>query len=229
LSDPGLAATDERTVEAQPTERPTGAPEDRTTEKKGSILRELPVLVVIAFAVALLIKSFVLQAFFIPSASMEPTLREGDRVLVEKLSYLVSGPQRGQVIVFEKDITGAVVVDPDPSWTDTLTDSLKGLFGFPSGDTQDFIKRVMAVGGDTIEGREDGVYVNGEIVDEPYLEEGQTTGVFGPFTVPDNHVFVMGDNRDNSDDSRGFGAVPEDRVVGHAFVLIWPPADVDTL
>ena len=229
MSDPGLASRTDGPVDAEPSRPATEVPEDTQSHKKGGLLRELPVLVIIAFAVALLIKSFVLQAFFIPSASMEPTLREGDRVLVEKLSYLVTEPQRGQVIVFERDVTGAVVAEPEAGWLDKIVDSFKGLFGFPTGETQDFIKRVMATGGDTIEGREDGVYVNGTRVEEPYLEEGQTTGAFGPFTIPEDHVFVMGDNRDNSDDSRGFGAVPEDRVVGHAFVLIWPPADMATL
>lgn len=228
MSQSGLAGTDETHVEPDPTDRPTEVG-DGKKHKKGSLLRELPILVVVAFAVALLIKSFVLQAFFIPSASMEPTLREGDRVLVEKLSYLVSEPKRGQVIVFERDVTGAVVEEPEGNWVDDVTGAFKGLFGFPTGDTQDFIKRVMAVGGDTIEGREDGLYVNGERVEEPYLEEGQTTGVFGPFEVPADQLFVMGDNRDNSDDSRGFGAIPEESVVGHAFVLIWPPVDVSTL
>lgn len=223
----GLAGKQEVPDQTEPTETPPPVAEEK--KPKGSLLRELPVLVVVAFAVALLIKSFVLQAFFIPSASMEPTLREGDRVLVEKLSYLVGSPQRGQVIVFERDVTGAVVEEPDGGWIEDITGAFRGLFGFPTGDTQDFIKRIMAVGGDTIEGREDGVYVNGERVEEPYLEEGQTTSVFGPFEVPEGQLFVMGDNRDNSDDSRGFGAVPEDRVVGHAFVLIWPPADVSTL
>jgi signal peptidase I len=223
-----LAGTDETPVEAETKVEPVETEEGKK-RKKGGLLRELPVLVIVAFAVALLIKSFVLQAFFIPSASMEPTLREGDRVLVEKLSYLVSGPQRGQVIVFERDVAGAVVEEPEGNWVDDVTGAFRGLFGFPTGSTQDFIKRVMAVEGDTIEGRDDGIYVNGELVEEPYLEEGQTTGAFGPFEVPADHIFVMGDNRDNSDDSRGFGPVPEDRVVGHAFVLIWPPVDVSTL
>ena len=228
MSQSGLAGTGESPADdesAHPTEVETEEP----TRRKGGLLRELPVLIIVAFAVALLIKSFVLQAFFIPSASMEPTLREGDRVLVEKLSYLVSSPKRQQVIVFERDVTGAVVEPPKDHWVDNVTGAFKGLFGFPTGDTQDFIKRVMAVEGDTIEGREDGVYVNEQLVDEPYLEEGQTTGVFGPFEVPEDHIFIMGDNRDNSDDSRGFGPVPEERVVGHAFVLIWPPVDVSTL
>ena len=202
--------------------------EEETPRRKGSWLRELPILVVVAFAVALLIKTFVLQAFFIPSASMEPTLREGDRVLVEKLSYSIGDPTRGQVLVFERDVL-AQLPDPPGNFLTDIVDALKGLFGFPDGSTQDFIKRAIAVEGDTIEGKEGGVYINGDRLEEPYLEAGTETTSFGPIHVPEDHVFVRGDNRGNSDDSRRFGAVPEDRIVGHAFVLIWPPVDVSTL
>ena len=208
------------TVEEPPEEEP---------KKKGSLLRELPILVIVAFAVALLIKTFVLQAFYIPSASMEPTLREGDRVLVEKLTYTTGHPTRGQVIVFERDIDGILPVEPDHGIVTDVVNALKGLFGFPEGSTQDFIKRVIAVGGDTVEGRDGAVFVNGNEVDDEYLPEGTETSTFGPITVPQDYVFVMGDNRGNSDDSRSFGPVPEDRIVGHAFVLIWPPADMSTL
>jgi signal peptidase I len=196
--------------------------------KKHSFWRELPVLVVVAFAVALLLKTFVIQAFFIPSASMFPTLEEGDRVLVEKISYAFGSASRGDVIVFEREIGDGEVVE-EGQWWEKVADSFRGLFGFPTGTTQDFIKRVIAVGGDTVEGRPEGVYVNGELVDEPYLEEGTGTAEFAPVVVPDGQVFVMGDNRGNSDDSRNFGAIGEDRIVGHAFVLIWPPAELDTL
>ena len=189
--------------------------------------RELPVLIVIAFVVALLIKTFVLQAFYIPSASMEPTLDIGDRVLVEKVSYHFSGAGRGDVIVFERDVGGAADTDK-PFWTD-IVDGVKGLFGFPTGDSQDFIKRVIGVGGDTIEGRDGHVFVNGDQLSEPYLPPGTLTSTFGPVTVGDGELFVMGDNRGNSDDSRSFGPIPEDSVVGHAFVLVWPPKDFDTL
>ena len=205
------------------------APADQEHHKKGSLLRELPILVIVAFAVALLIKSFVLQAFYIPSASMEPTLREGDRVLVEKLSYTTGKPTRGQVIVFERDIDGILPVEPDEGIFSDIGNAFKGLFGFPEGTTQDFIKRVIAVGGDTIEGKDGVVYVNGQLVDAEYLPQGTETSTFGPITVPEDYVFVMGDNRGNSDDSRSFGPVPVDRIVGHAFVLIWPPADLSTL
>lgn len=213
---------------AAPTTPP--APSEREP-RKHSLLRELPVLVVIAFAIALLIKTFLVQAFFIPSASMEPTLLIGDRVLVEKLSYRFGEPERGDIVVFEKDLAQVVGVEPsrDRSLWEEVSDSVKGLFGFPTGSSQDFIKRVIAVEGDEVAGRDGKVYVNGDAIDEPYLQEGLTTGDFPPETVPAGMLFVMGDNRGNSDDSRNFGPVPEDTVVGRAFVLIWPPSDFGTL
>ena len=207
------------------------APEEETPKKKRhSFWRELPVLVVIAVVVALLIKTFLLLAFYIPSASMEPTLVEGDRVLVEKLSYRWGEPERGDVVVFEKEFGMPILAEEedDPFWED-IGSALKGLFGFPTGGTQDFIKRVMAVEGDTIEGREGRVFVNGEPVDEPYLAEGTETSPFGAVEIPKDMIFVMGDNRGNSDDSRAFGPIPVDEVVGHAFLLLWPPSDFDTL
>ena len=208
-------------------EEDLGPVDDEQDSKRKPFWRELPVLVVIAFAAALLIKTFLLQAFYIPSASMEPTLRAGDRVLVEKLSYRFGNPEQGDVVVFEKDV--AVPVPEDGSFIEDIGDGIRSLFGFPTEGTQDFIKRVMAVSGDTIEGRDGIVYVNGQAVEEPYLPDGTATGDFPLYTVPQGEIFVMGDNRGNSDDSRGFGGVPADDVVGRAFVLIWPPADMSGL
>lgn len=190
--------------------------------------RELPVLIVIAFVIALLLKSFVLQAFYIPSASMEETLLIGDRVLVEKVSYRFSDPGRGDVVVFEKEL-GVALPEEDRSVLDKVGDAFKGLFGFPTGSQQDFIKRVIAVGGDNVQGRDGRVLVNGEAIEEPYLADGVETSSFGPVEVPEGTIFVMGDNRGNSDDSRNFGPVSADTVVGRAFLLIWPPADFSTL
>ena len=192
--------------------------------------RELPVLVIVAFVIALLLKTFVLQAFYIPSASMETTLRIGDRVLVEKLSYRFGEPGRGDVVVFEKDLGGALPVEvEEPGVIGRIGDAFKGLFGFPTGTQQDFIKRVIAVGGDSVEGRDGAIFVNNREIDEPYLDPGVETSSFGPVDVPEGTIFVMGDNRNNSDDSRNFGPVPVDTVVGRGFLLIWPPQDFDTL
>ena len=204
-----------------PSEDDLGPAEDERDRKKKPFWRELPVLVVIAFVAALLIKTFLLQAFFIPSASMEPTLRSGDRVLVEKLSFRFGNPDQGDVVVFEKEV-GVLPPEEDGSFIEDIGDGVRSLFGFPTEGTQDFIKRVMAVSGDTIEGRDGVIYVNGEAVDEPYLPEGTITADFPQYVVPQGEIFVMGDNRGNSDDSRSFGGIPEDTVVGRAFVLIWP-------
>jgi signal peptidase I len=194
-------------------------------KKKRSFWKELPVLVFVAFVVALLIKTFLLQAFFIPSGSMEPTLKIGDRVLVEKVSDWWGGPSRGDVVVFEREVGVGPVEPPDePFWTD-ISNAFKGLFGFPTSGSQDFIKRVVAVEGDVIRADEGIVYVNGEPIDEPYLPEGTQTSDFGRVDVGADEIFVMGDNRANSDDSRSFGPIPEDSVVGEAFILIWPPSD----
>ncbi|MFN2525373.1 MAG: signal peptidase I [Actinomycetota bacterium] len=208
-----------------------GAEPEAAQAKHRSFWRELPVLIVVAFGIALLIKTFALQAFYIPSASMEPTLRIGDRVLVEKVSYRFGQPSRGDVVVFEKDLAQVVsgAEGPDePFWID-IANAFRDLFGFPTGTSQDFIKRVIAVEGDIIEGRDGKVYVNNDLVEETYLPGDMQTGNFGPQTIPEGMIWVMGDNRNNSDDSRNFGPIPVNHVVGQAFLLIWPPADFAAL
>lgn len=207
----------------------SGAPEKDVREHHRPFWRELPVLIVIAFVIALLLKSFVVQAFYIPSASMEPTLKVGDRVLVEKLTTRFREPGRGDIVVFEKDLGAPDAPKDRENVLERIGNAFRELFGFPTEGRQDFIKRVMAVGGDTIQGRDGVVFVNGEQVAEDYLPEGVTTSEFGPVDIPDNMIFVMGDNRGNSDDSRSFGPVSVDTVVGEAFLLIWPPADFRTL
>ncbi len=219
-------------AEALPRDEPDPI-EEREEEERSHrpFWRELPVLVVLAFVVALLIKTFLLQAFYIPSASMEPTLVEGDRVLVEKISYRFHEPRRGDVVVFEKEVgppVGTLEPEETSPWED-LVNGVRSLFGFPTAGTQDFIKRVVAVEGDTVEGRDGQVFVNGEPVAEPYLAPATEISAFGPAEIPPGMIFVMGDNRTNSDDSRSFGPVEADVVVGRAFVLIWPPADVSGL
>jgi signal peptidase I len=158
--------------------------------------------------IALVIEALLVQAFWIPSPSMVPTLNVGDRVLVNKLSYRLHDVHRGDLIVFERP--------PESS-------------GNGENDIRDLIKRVIAVGGDTIEQRNNLVYVNGDRVDEPYLEPGTPTENLPRQTIPEGHVFVMGDNRTNSEDSRVFGPVDEDRIVGRAFVRVLPLGDIGWL
>ena len=182
--------------------------------------KELPILILVALVVAVLIKTFLVQAFYIPSGSMHDTLLEGDRVMVNKLAYRFGDPARGDVIVFDnpqqtsddgETIFGAVVRH--------VAESL----GLSSPDTA-LIKRVIAVGGETIEVRQNQVLIDGVALDEPYVKEGSRMPRYGPFTVPEGQVFVMGDNRSQSTDSRVFGPIPEDSIIGRAFVRVWPPS-----
>jgi len=162
-------------------------------------------VIVGALVVALVVKTFLIQAFYIPSESMVPTLEIGDRVLVNKLSYRTGDVERGDVVVFARP-------------------------GGPGADgIADLIKRVVALPGETVEGRDGQVLVDGEALDEDYLPPGVATTPFPEYTVPDDHVWVMGDNRGASDDSRRFKGVPLDDVVGRAFVIIWPLPEIGFL
>ncbi len=207
---------------ATTTEPKTDAPGERS-KRSGPLqfLRELPGLVLIAFLLALLIKTFLFQAFFIPSGSMEPTLMIGDRVLVNKVPYYFHDPERFDIIVFENPHPGA---EPDRGIVGGFFHWLFQGLGFqkPGTSEEDFIKRVIGLPGDTVEAKGGAVYVNGVKLDEPYLN-GVRTAPFPPHTVPPGSLFVMGDARGNSLDSRfGLGYVPIDKVVGKAFVVIWP-------
>ena len=206
-------------------ERPHEGPalEERA---KPPLWKEIPVLLVLALAIALLIKTFLAQAFFIPSESMVPTLQIGDRVIVEKISYRIGDPARGDIVVFEQQTE-----DRQPSsglWT-KIGDSFRELFGLPVSGREDLIKRVIAVAGDRVEGRDGRVYVNGNPITEPYLTDGTITSDFSPTTVPGGTIWVMGDNRGASGDSRRFGPVPVDEVVGKAIVIVWPPSDIGAI
>ena len=185
-----------------------------------------PFLIFVALAVAILVKTFVIQAFYIPSESMVPTLEVGDRVFVSKFMFDGGDVARGDVIVFENPNPGEL---PDRSGVSSVLHWLGEGIGLAQPENEDFIKRVIALPGETIEIKENVVYIDGEPLDEPYLTEEarSSNGDLEPKTVPDGEVFVMGDNRGNSADSRyGLGTVPLDRVIGKAFVLIWPPSHV---
>ena len=165
---------------------------------------EWTLIVAGALVVALIVKATVLQAFYIPSESMTPTLKVGDRVLVNKLSYHVHAVHRGDVVVFKRPPK-----EEDPN-------------------VRDLIKRVIALPRETIEARGGSVYIDGRRLDEAYVHGAPTENV-PKQVVPANHYWVMGDNRTNSRDSRVFGAIPRSLIVGRAFVRVWPLSALDLL
>jgi signal peptidase I len=174
--------------------------------------------VVPAFVVAVLIKVFVAQAYYIPSTSMEPQLGVGDRVLVSRLSYRLHEPRRGDVVVFDEP--GATGDRGTPPMR--VVRSVLGALGVGTGgDT--LVKRVVALPGETVEGREGRVFVDGRELSEPYLARDQVTSAFGPQRVPADQLWVLGDSRENSVDSRSFGPVPLDDLEGRAVLRVWPP------
>lgn len=206
----------------------------RRRRKQLPFWQELPLLVVIAFGLALLIKTFLLQAFFIPSGSMENTLLIGDRVLVNKVVYDLRDPRRGEVVVFRGTDSWApeTSLDPPGSALIKIGRALGSLVGVAEPDEKDFVKRVIGIPGDTVQccdelGR---VLVNGEALDEPYVFENNPIEQreFGPITVPAGRLFVLGDHRGLSQDSRAYigdqwsGTIREDQVIGQAFATVWP-------
>jgi signal peptidase I len=224
-----MSTTTDPTLEQRDDEGPDG-PTGRTTEKRSrfGFLGSLPALILLALVIAVLVKSFLIQAFYIPSPSMEPTLVKGDRVFVNKFVYDLDDVHRGDVIVFS---------DPDGSTTERgvvggFVHWLGEGIGVAQPENEDFIKRVIGLPGETLEIHDQTVYIDGNPLAEPYLTDAarRANGDFGPIQVPAGKLFVMGDNRGNSLDSRfGLGFVPIDKVVGRAFVIIWPPSDVGGL
>ncbi|MGW5476541.1 signal peptidase I [Streptomyces sp. NPDC004008] len=209
--------------------------------KQRSFWKELPLLIGIALVLALLIKTFLVQAFSIPSDSMQNTLQQGDRVLVDKLTpWFGSEPSRGEVVVFH-DPDNWLAGEPTAS-PNALQTVLSWIGLMPSAEEKDLIKRVIGVAGDTIECRNTGpLLVNGKALNEPYVYPGNTPcsvddqgGQF-KVTVPPGKIWVMGDHRQNSLDSRYHqqdryqGFVPVGNVVGRAIVVAWPPTRWNTL
>ncbi|MDP9427601.1 MAG: signal peptidase I [Actinomycetota bacterium] len=211
----------------------------RDAAAKGSLLRELPVLLLIAFVLALLVKTFLVQAFFIPSGSMERTLHgctgcTGDRVLVNKVPYWFGEPEPGDIVVFEGPESWSPEVDvAEPgNWLSSGLLWLGRTVGVAPPSEDDFVKRVIATGGQTVqccdpEGR---VTVDGEPLEEPYVFENTPleSRAFGPVTVPEGRLWVMGDHRSASADSKAHigdensGTVAVDDVVGKAALIVWP-------
>ncbi len=172
-----------------------GPKEAPVTKKDRSVFSEIFQSVAIAVLLAVVIRLFILEPFFIPSGSMEPTLKENDRILVSKLNYYFEEPERGDVVVFK----------------------------YPRDTSRNFVKRVVAVGGETLTIRNSDLYIDGNAVPEIYLPPGLKFDDYGPVEVPEESYFVMGDNRNNSDDSRVWGFLPEDLIIGKAITIYWPP------
>ena len=184
------------------------------TPKRTHWLRETAVVVMVALVAALLLRTFVVQTFFIPSGSMEPTLNIGDRILVNKLSYHLHSVDRGNIVVFRRPANENCGGEP----------------------VADLVKRVVGLPGETIsltKGSKSYVMINGKRLDETWLPSsvqgksfpgppGPTYSLAKPYVIPANHYFVMGDNRNNSCDSRYWGPIPRSLIVGKVDMRVWP-------
>ncbi|WP_412752514.1 signal peptidase I [Krasilnikovia sp. M28-CT-15] len=206
--------------------------------KEMPLWQELPLLLVVAFCLAVLIRTFLVQAFFIPSGSMENTLLVGDRVLVNKVVYDMRDPVRGEIVVFRGTDNWAPEQPATPvsnTFAAKLGRTIGDLVGVSRPGEKDFIKRVIGLPGDKVaccdaKGR---ITVNGESIDEPYVEENSsldappnpkqcTSRRFAEVPVPEGEMFVMGDHRLVSQDARCQGPVPIRNIIGRAFVVVWP-------
>ena len=232
------------------TDSAAGEPADTAADKvnepkrRRSTWREVPVLVVVALAVALLFKAFVVQAFYIPSSSMENTLLIGDKILVSKLTYHLRSIHRGDIIVFSGEGSWDPILPSSRHSSEPLAraydvtlrplfHSIAGLFGTPVGQT-DYVKRVIGIPGDHVAccNARGLVTVNGvPLHEQSYLFPGAAPStIHFSITVPPGRLWVQGDYRTVSDDSRlrqsrpGYGTIPENKVTGRAFVIVWPPS-----
>ena len=194
--------TEEKRLHDQDSEKGSTSETPRTPKKAGGLVEFLVILAVAFVLVFGFVRPFVLEAFRIPSESMVPTLLVGDRVLANKFIYRFTEPERGDVVVFES----------------------------VNGGEEDLIKRIVAVAGDSVTIRGGVLSVNEEPQNEPYLNRGiPDDSFFGPTRLSEGEVFVMGDNRANSADSRVFGPLPIENIEGEAFVRFWPPLRIGSL
>src|SRR5918999_2479104 len=194
--------TEEKRLRDQDFETGATPEEPRTPKKVGGFLEFLVILAVAFVLVFGVVRPFVLEAFRIPSESMVPTLLVGDRVFVNKFIYRFAEPERGDIVVFES----------------------------VNGGEEDLIKRIVAVAGDSVTVRGGVLSVNEEPQNEPYLNRGiPDDSFFGPTRLSEGKVFVMGDNRANSADSRVFGPLPIENIEGEAFAFFWPPPRIGSL
>ena len=204
----------EPSVSGKPFEAPAGVAPSDGNQKPGEptnngrgvgrTVFEWVGLVVLALVIALLIKTFLFQAFYIPSESMTPTLKVDDRVLVNKLSYKLHDVHRGDIVVFKA-----------PPHADPGID--------------DLVKRVIGLPNETVAGHGGHVFIDGKQLPEKYLPSGVTTSAFESRTIPADSYWVMGDNRGNSKDSRSFGFITKKQIVGRVFLRIWPLTRLDIM
>jgi signal peptidase I len=203
---------------------------EQTRTKHTSVAREVLLIVGVALVLSILVRTFVAQAFFVPSSSMEDTLRIQDRILASKITTRISGVERGEVVVFTDPSDWLPEPEPLDGVRGAIVDALTFVGLLPADTGEDLVKRVIGVEGDTIvccdaKGR---IVLNGVGLDEPYLKPGDGTAqVRFDITVPAGTVFVMGDNRADSADSRyhlgeNSGGVPVENVVGRVVAVIWP-------
>jgi len=220
--DPGAVDTTAPSFESQTAKdharsEAAGSKRSDKARKTRRTIIEWTILIGSALVIAILIKTFLFQAFYIPSESMKPTLNVGDRVLVNKVSYRLHDVNRGDIVVFETP----------PKAKDA------------NGEIKDLVKRVIALPGESFSTRSGGVYINGRALKEPYLQRGVRTcapntsatgcGDVAPTTIPAGDILVLGDNRPASKDSRFFGPIKESSIVGRVFLRIWPLNDLGFL
>jgi len=246
----GEPAGGQEPPEGQQDASESNAPPRQERHRRWSAWQELPILIVVALAIALVIKSFVVQPFFIPSSSMENTLLIGDKVLVNKLVYDFRGIDRGDIIVFNGTGSWNPPAPPSRPSADPIVraydatlrplfSSIAGLFGTPTDQGTDYVKRVIGLPGDHVTccNAQGLMTVNGVPLHESsYLYPGAAPSeIHFSITVPKGRLWVMGDNRAVSDDSRmragdpGDGTIPVNEVIGRAFIVVWPPSRWRTL
>ncbi len=214
------SATD-RPLSSQHQEPPAGdtPDENRSTEpEKRSFWAELPGLLLTALLIAVLIKTFLVQPFWIPSESMLETIHVNDRVMVNKLAFRFGEPERGDIVVFRDPAEPEV----EESIPEAVIRSVLEAVGIRTRGREDLIKRVVGLPNETVTISSNQVHIDGVPISEPYLSEDVIMPDAGPFEIGADEVFVMGDNRQFSFDSRRFGNIEMDSLIGRAFVTIWP-------
>ena len=207
---------------------------ERAPKKEGeghNSLVELVMIVAVALGLALGIQAFLVKPFRIPTGSMIPTLDEGQRVLVDRVSFRFSEPSRGDVVVFKPPKGADIHACGNPQQPGDGHPCSKET---PERSDQNFIKRIVGLPGDRLKVIDGRVYINNQRQDEPFINPDYDPDCDGcqlprAITIPPDHFFMMGDNRDASEDSRFWGPVPKEWIIGNAFATYWPPKKIGTL